>query len=508
MRLAPHVIRDVLHGYIPHDDLDRALIDTPIVQRLRYIRQNDVAYLVYPSLNTTRFEHSLGVMHVAGLLAESAVAGPGAQGAGGYLDALLHAIPDDSGAPHADARDIFIRAARWYGLLHDVGHLPLSHLVEHCLADQMSVLYPDTRFAKLHEAAGEYLVQHNPGLREVFDRDPAAGWLVRQLMSAKSATPVLQPLKDIVDGEVDADRIDSTARDGLQSGGDYGHYDISRLTRHAMLNRRGDRWRMLFTTRAVSAIESLLVERCKTYRWIHYKPKVVAFKNAFRHCLASVPFDPARWHADRYVQACGYLDDAHVMGLLGEVNAVAPIHAQRARDAILRRANTARPLWKRRDEFRRISGLVAAKLGDIGLRLFDPKFPVLNILATTWVAPLEGALNQGGPRDVYYLVSKTHLEPFEPRSRGSRIGSYEVLGHQRLDPILLTDESRMVKSLRDVMMAEAEIGVTVLCAADDPRTPADFEEHFVRVAAEMLGQWRTKVTAMVLNDMLKEIQSE
>jgi HD superfamily phosphohydrolase len=282
-----HVVRDVVHGYVSFDDDDRAIIDTSIVQRLRYIRQNDVAFLVYPSLNTTRFEHSLGVFHVARQIAHSALE----SGRGGirerYLDVLRASLPEGETRSRFND-DTFERAARWYGLLHDVGHLPFSHLVEFCLGTHHDTLYADSGFQKLHESAGSYIVRNNTELGAALDRDPAAAWIVRELLAKKKASPALRPLKDIVDADVDADRIDSTARDGLQSGGDYGNYDIARLAREAHLVNDDGKWRVLFTTRALSAIEALLGERCKTHRWIHYQQKVVALKNAFRHAFGAL----------------------------------------------------------------------------------------------------------------------------------------------------------------------------------------------------------------------------
>ncbi|MCK5660394.1 MAG: HD domain-containing protein, partial [Methanosarcinales archaeon] len=59
------VVRDPVHGYIELDELALRLIDTPQVQRLRRIRQLGLSNMVYPGANHTRFEHSLGTMHLA-----------------------------------------------------------------------------------------------------------------------------------------------------------------------------------------------------------------------------------------------------------------------------------------------------------------------------------------------------------------------------------------------------------------------------------------------------------
>jgi HD superfamily phosphohydrolase len=58
-------IRDPLWNTIVLDDVARRLIDTPVFQRLRYVRQLGLAHLVYPGATHTRFEHALGAYHLA-----------------------------------------------------------------------------------------------------------------------------------------------------------------------------------------------------------------------------------------------------------------------------------------------------------------------------------------------------------------------------------------------------------------------------------------------------------
>lgn len=481
-----HVIRDVLHGYVRLDDADRQIVDTPIFQRLRHIKQNDVAYLVYPSLTTSRFEHSLGVMHVAGRLAESALENGLSADRDLYLSHLVDALPESLREKgRRDPRALFVRVARWYGLLHDIGHLPFSHLTEHCLGAHNTALYPGTTFAKIHESAGQWIMTNDTQLKAVLETDPAAGHLVSQLMSAKRVRlPHLLPLKDIVDSDVDADRIDSTARDGLLGGGDYGHYDIARLTHHATLCRDGDTWRVFFTTRAISAVESLLVERVKTYRWIHYKPKVVAFKNAFRHCFDSLEHQPTDWHADKYVDDRGYLDDGRALDRIGSMPlAGRPPHVLFAREAVIRRTAMARPLWKRRDEYRELSKRVAA--GAAQREAVDKESPILNKLYPPEPKELEDRLNDGLKGDIRYLVAGTKLAPFEPSRYDDTIGTYKVIHHATKAAVLLTEESRLVQSLSNVVKNEAAITVTVLGDPDGNRQ-SELLDRFVTVARSLL----------------------
>ena len=102
-------ITDPIHRYIRFTELEREIIDTPVFQRLRKIRQLAGAHLVYPSAQHTRFEHSLGTMHLAGLAGQT----------------LL-----DKG--YIEKKDQ-LEGLRLAALLHDIGHGPFSHLFEEVL---------------------------------------------------------------------------------------------------------------------------------------------------------------------------------------------------------------------------------------------------------------------------------------------------------------------------------------------------------------------------------------
>ena len=102
-------ITDPVHRYIRFTDVERELLDTAAFQRLRRIKQLSGAHLVYPSAQHSRFEHSLGTMHVAGYAGETLLAK-------GYL-----------------SKEESIQELRLAALLHDIGHGPFSHLFEEIL---------------------------------------------------------------------------------------------------------------------------------------------------------------------------------------------------------------------------------------------------------------------------------------------------------------------------------------------------------------------------------------
>ena len=102
-------ITDPIHKHIKFTEVEKEIIDSYIFQRLRGIRQLAGAHLVYPSAHHTRFEHSLGTMHLAGFAAQTLLEK-------GYLDKLVD-----------------VEYLRLAALLHDIGHGPFSHLFEEAL---------------------------------------------------------------------------------------------------------------------------------------------------------------------------------------------------------------------------------------------------------------------------------------------------------------------------------------------------------------------------------------
>ena len=101
-------ITDPIHDFIRLNSTEQKIVDTPVFQRLRRIKQLSGAHLTYPGAQHTRFEHSLGVMHIAGMAANS--------------------LSSKKQMPSTDTDDIRLAA-----LLHDIGHGPFSHLFEEVL---------------------------------------------------------------------------------------------------------------------------------------------------------------------------------------------------------------------------------------------------------------------------------------------------------------------------------------------------------------------------------------
>lgn len=274
-------VRDLVHGFVMLTEVEKKVIDHRFFQRLRQVRQNGVSFLAYPSLNTSRFEHSLGVCHVAGKMAERLTASPKWPI---YFKRLKRL---QKGKASIRNPDDFVQIARLYGLLHDIGHMPLSHLFEMAMSSyaeskgsKLKIFtgewFGETTFDKPHEALGAILVRGI--VRDIPTMKLPVAEALITLMTEKRL-PLdhpLYPVKMLVDSDVDADRIDATARDGLLAGGEYGNHDIDRLSSSVFLEDGAGIWRVAYSDKAVSSLEALLFDRYRTHVWIHFHHHVVA----------------------------------------------------------------------------------------------------------------------------------------------------------------------------------------------------------------------------------------
>jgi uncharacterized protein len=205
------IIKDPVHGYVEVDALALRLLDSDQIQRLRHITQLGFANLVYPGANHTRFEHSLGTMHLAGMMCRQL---------------------------ELDERETLLVTTA--ALLHDIGHGPFSHVTEPILIEftgkrhhQISPLIRDGPMAEILESEGI---------------DPAE---IASIVSGK------HHLSSIIHGSLDVDRMDYLMRDAHYTGVPYGTVDAHRLIRCTILADSG----IALHEGGINAAESLLIAR-------------------------------------------------------------------------------------------------------------------------------------------------------------------------------------------------------------------------------------------------------
>jgi HD superfamily phosphohydrolase len=205
-------IRCPIHGFIRFSENERQIIDNRLFRWLRWIRQLALTELVYPGATHTRFEHSLGVMEVATRIFDAL-----ARSQGGVMEETFTTVEQLRDKPLAKARQLVRLAA----LLHDIGHCCFSHAAE-------EVIQRDSG----HEGLTVLVLTDPAFLGAELDRlfFPGCSLLTGRLIKPEGRLPPqLQVLRDIVSGQVDADRTDYLLRDSHHCGVDYGLFDYRRM---------------------------------------------------------------------------------------------------------------------------------------------------------------------------------------------------------------------------------------------------------------------------------------
>lgn len=206
-----HSIRIPIHGFVEFSDWERDIINHPVFQRLRRIRQLAFSEHIYPGSVHSRFEHSIGVMHVATRLFN---------GIRSRYSSVLQNRLGVKGVSLERAKTLVRLAA----LLHDVGHAPFSHTSE----DLMPSGYE-------HEDYSVQLITHE--MRDVIDNHDfnrrelqITGQEIASFYMGDPDVPEEHLFwKELVSGQLDADRMDYLLRDSYHCGVEYGHFDLDRI---------------------------------------------------------------------------------------------------------------------------------------------------------------------------------------------------------------------------------------------------------------------------------------
>src|ERR1017187_5146119 len=226
-------VRDPIHGFIPLSSDEAEIVETPVFQRLRGIRQLAFANLVYPGALHTRFDHTLGVFHVTSLLCKVF----------GFSD-------EDK------------RLVRLSALVHDLGHGPFSHVSESALeifADRTKLqdrLKGDNP-AKIHELLTQDLLWTDEKITDLIGKNA-----IRKIISLLSHGYGEPVLKSVVSGPLDADKQDYLLRDTYFCGVKYGVFDLQQLHKELQVVEDPSQGRqMMISSDCVHALEQLVLAK-------------------------------------------------------------------------------------------------------------------------------------------------------------------------------------------------------------------------------------------------------
>ena len=226
-------IIDPIHDFIRVYEHELSIIDNPIFQRLRRIRQLSGAHLTYPAAQHTRFEHSLGVMHIASQ-------------AGNALHEKGIVTSDD------------IEILRLSGLLHDIGHGPFSHLFEEIIQEKKIS----------HEDFGKEIILKS----DIGDDLSKNGFNKKLIAKVTFGDSKFQYMNEIVSGTLSADMMDYLQRDGYFTGAEHAKIDHKRITQSLDIHKK----KLALERSALYSFESMTHSRYQMFKAVYFHKTVRA----------------------------------------------------------------------------------------------------------------------------------------------------------------------------------------------------------------------------------------
>lgn len=240
--------RDPIHGFICLDSSELDIVNSSIFQRTRNIKQLSLGHYVYHGAEHSRFGHMIGAAHVAGLAFDS-------------LRQNTEELKQNFKADNVDRCTL-----RMAALLHDIGHTPFSHALEHILGPEYE-----------HEQYSQTIVK--TCFEDILKKADIDVDVVNNLIAGDPYTE--KPyLSKIISGQIDVDRLDYILRDSYYSGVSYGKYDLNRIVNQlAVVNNK-----FVVLEGGYEAVEQLIFARYQMYQQVYFHKTKRVFELMLQEC--------------------------------------------------------------------------------------------------------------------------------------------------------------------------------------------------------------------------------
>ena len=360
-----NLIKDPIHGVIPYTTLEKIILSSVTFNRLHNIHQNSLTYLVYPGARTSRFTHSIGVMHIASNIFRFSFINARNDDLNSFLeqakkeiDMVIEELPNEAKNSKfsyygitgeeidrfsrwiekyeyknfllkdkvlklfsiSNFHDEFyttyltlLQAVRISGLLHDVGHLPLSHLSEDILSKLLDTMKEELDNEQKQEIekiknSEAYLILdrfHNVKnkIHEILRYDVLDFMLSEDVFRNKNneqtlfafiflkkivneilrldentEMPAIFSLRQIISGDLDADRLDFVCRDLTTSGFLEAVGDVNRIVENFVLVKHENEFYFKPSIRVLNSVEEIIEKRFTLYRYLVFHHRVCLYR--------------------------------------------------------------------------------------------------------------------------------------------------------------------------------------------------------------------------------------
>ncbi len=290
-------LRCPIHGTIPFNHREKQILDHPFFQRLRHISQLGFASYVYTGATHSRLGHSLGVMYLSGQIFDRLVADSP------WLEELFT----------SEDLAYFRQIVRFAALLHDVGHPPFSHSSELILPFKKFLDLPHEWYRNLnvdkqatHEDFSIATIyafrQESPPLLSAEeaqdvcsliepDIEMSASLRQRCRLEQSNERNIHPLLKNIIGGEIDADRMDYLMRDSYYAGVNYGKFDINHLVRSLSCVQTEQGIGLVLKHKALHTYEDFLLARLHMFFQVYLHKTILPFDYFLQRSLEAHEID-------------------------------------------------------------------------------------------------------------------------------------------------------------------------------------------------------------------------